>query len=89
VKIRQHFLNFWISQVQQQIADEMEIFVMYTDNFLTNQSVKEFWNLVHDLPKLLSNIKGLTFFGTQCIVTNMYQLYLVYKWRDFRPIIMS
>ena len=38
----------------------------YIENFLTNHLVKEFWKIGPHLPKLLSNIKQLTFFGTRC-----------------------
>ena len=34
---------------------------MYIENFLANHLVKEFLKIGPHLPKLLSNIKGLTF----------------------------
>jgi len=39
---------------------------IYIENFPVNQLVKEFCKIDPHLPKLLSNIKGFTFFETQC-----------------------
>ena len=41
---------------------------VYIENFLTNQLVKEFWKSVHISQSLLSNVKWVTFFETQCTV---------------------
>jgi len=62
---------FWIFEfhkvVYQHIAGEVEIFVCVHRDFSYKSPGERILKIGPYLPKLLSNIKGYTFFGTQCI----------------------
>jgi len=66
MKIRLLFCIFEFHKVvYQHIADEMEIFVCSREFFYESPG-ETILKITPYLPKLLSNIKGYTFFGTQC-----------------------
>jgi len=52
--------------MQQPIAGEAEIFVTYTENFLTNHLVTEIWKLVY-ICQSYYQTSSCFLFGTQCI----------------------
>jgi len=50
--------------VQLHTAAEVEIFVMYAANFLTNQLMKEFWKSVHICQSYYQPSSGLLVWDT-------------------------
>ena len=80
------FLNFWISQgnvaTYCRWCENFWILDMYTENFLTNQLVKEFWKSVHICQSCYQTSNSLIF-GTLCKIRNKNKntsSRLVIKW---------